>query len=208
MTLDYRNPKHETARPPSRRRRIITWIIGLPVAILLLATILLPDGRHSPETSHRFQCASNLRQIGQAAYLYANDNHGQLPPDLPTILQTQDITAEVFVCPSSKMSTATGPTTQRVVASLIAGGHLSYVWAGAGLTFPQSPNVVLAFELESHAKESASPAGMNVLLGDQSVNFVNETTASSIRAQFAAGVRPIRLSTSIPWVATRPASSP
>jgi prepilin-type processing-associated H-X9-DG protein len=90
----------------------------------------------SRETANRVKCASNLRQIGQALLLYANDNRGVYPrtrasagpvrkPTFGTaaaatqpfkadgpaendvtaalflLLRTQDITSEVFACPSS-----------------------------------------------------------------------------------------------------------
>jgi prepilin-type processing-associated H-X9-DG protein len=88
----------------------------------------------STATANRVKCASNLRQIGQALLLYANDNGGHYPRVIyvagldtkPTwgtgaggknpfvdvepndvsaamflLLRTQDITPEVFTCPSS-----------------------------------------------------------------------------------------------------------
>jgi prepilin-type processing-associated H-X9-DG protein len=90
----------------------------------------------SRETANRVKCASNLRQIGQAMLLYANDNGGHYPrvtyvagpepqpvwgtgaankepmtgvePNDVTavwflLLRTQDITSEVFACPSSNV---------------------------------------------------------------------------------------------------------
>jgi prepilin-type N-terminal cleavage/methylation domain-containing protein/prepilin-type processing-associated H-X9-DG protein len=115
-------------------------VIGI---IALLISILLPSLNRARETANRVKCASNLRQIGQAILLYANENKQQYPrtpyvttgapvptwgtgnsvagtPDPftgpPTVhpesdndvsaalfllLRTQDITPEVFVCPSS-----------------------------------------------------------------------------------------------------------
>jgi prepilin-type N-terminal cleavage/methylation domain-containing protein/prepilin-type processing-associated H-X9-DG protein len=106
-------------------------VIGI---IALLISILLPSLNRARETANRVKCASNLRQVGQAILLYANENKGAYPrtkytagtnpsasnragnePDpfaaaLPTndvtmamflLIRTQDITAEVFVCPSS-----------------------------------------------------------------------------------------------------------
>jgi prepilin-type N-terminal cleavage/methylation domain-containing protein/prepilin-type processing-associated H-X9-DG protein len=128
-------------------------VIGI---IALLISILLPSLNRARETANRVKCSSNLRQIGQAMILYANDNKGSYPRTIsgtgagggppqglqtaetctfgncsrgidpfvgaaagPTggttnrpsgndvtaalfmLLRTQDITSEVFTCPSS-----------------------------------------------------------------------------------------------------------
>jgi len=128
-------------------------VIGI---IALLISILLPSLNRARETANRVKCSSNLRQIGQAMILYANDNKGSYPrtisgtaaggiapqaaqtaeictygtcsrgtdPFVGTaagaggtaanrpqgndvtaalfmLLRTQDITSEVFTCPSS-----------------------------------------------------------------------------------------------------------
>ena len=115
-------------------------VIGI---IALLISILLPSLNRARETANRVKCASNLKQIGMAILLYANDNKGQYPRTVqdtttaPTwgtpygagpgtasttgtdpfaaagislndvtgsmflLLRTQDITPEVFTCPSS-----------------------------------------------------------------------------------------------------------
>src|SRR5947208_2940663 len=112
-------------------------VIGI---IALLISILLPSLNRARETANRVKCGSNMRQIGQAILLYANENKGNYPrtvytPDAaiitnydttnggaardpfagpPTpvkindvgqaiflLIRTQDITPEVFVCPSS-----------------------------------------------------------------------------------------------------------
>src|SRR5947209_1600319 len=98
-------------------------VIGI---LVLLGAFLLPSLCGPRATANRVKCASNLRQIGQALLLYANDNHGEYPrmaasagpvrtpvagaagpaendvtAALFLLLRTQDITSEVFVCPSS-----------------------------------------------------------------------------------------------------------
>jgi len=117
-------------------------VIGI---IALLISILLPSLNRARETANRVKCASNLKQIGMAILLYANDNKGQYPRTImavaatvtptwgtpygagitttPTtstdpfatggvsandvsaslflLMRTQDITSEVFSCPSS-----------------------------------------------------------------------------------------------------------
>jgi prepilin-type N-terminal cleavage/methylation domain-containing protein/prepilin-type processing-associated H-X9-DG protein len=108
-------------------------VIGI---IALLISILLPSLNRARETANRVKCGSNMRQIGQAIMLYANENKGNYPrtrylatstamqctydttnsanpvdPFLAVdndigramflLIRTQDITPEVFVCPSS-----------------------------------------------------------------------------------------------------------
>jgi prepilin-type N-terminal cleavage/methylation domain-containing protein/prepilin-type processing-associated H-X9-DG protein len=51
-------------------------VIGI---IALLISILLPSLNRARETANRVKCASNMRQIGQAILLYANDNKGAYP---------------------------------------------------------------------------------------------------------------------------------
>jgi len=113
-------------------------VIGI---IALLISILLPSLNRARETANRVKCGNNLRQIGLALKLYANENRGAFPRAIyqpgasavPTwgsgatatdpfngtawagasgrnndvtaafylLLRTQDITSEVFTCPSS-----------------------------------------------------------------------------------------------------------
>jgi prepilin-type N-terminal cleavage/methylation domain-containing protein/prepilin-type processing-associated H-X9-DG protein len=125
-------------------------VIGI---IALLISILLPSLNRARETANRVKCSSNLRQLGQAMILYANDNKGAYPRTISgtgaggaapqaantqetstygtcsrgvdpfnggqgtgtnnrpsgndvtaalfMLLRTQDITSEVFTCPSS-----------------------------------------------------------------------------------------------------------
>ncbi|MCS7034846.1 MAG: DUF1559 domain-containing protein [Phycisphaerae bacterium] len=131
-----------------RRNRTGFTLVELLVVIgiiALLISILLPSLNRARETANRVKCGNNLRQIGLALKLYANENRGQFPRAVyqpgatvtPTwgsgyghtdpfasnwlsapafgiagqnndvtaafflLLRTQDITPEVFTCPSS-----------------------------------------------------------------------------------------------------------
>jgi len=137
------------------------------------------------ETAHRVRCASNLRQIGQAMLLYANENRGQFPPTMDELLLTQDITSVVFVCPSTDDTPATGMNTQQTVANVSAGGHQSYVYLGKGKNGAAGANVVLVYEPLSHHKD-----GFNALFGDGRVVFIYGPDAAKIEAELKAGQDP------------------
>jgi prepilin-type N-terminal cleavage/methylation domain-containing protein/prepilin-type processing-associated H-X9-DG protein len=51
-------------------------VIGI---IALLISILLPSLNRARETANRVKCASNLKQIGLAYIMYANENKGAFP---------------------------------------------------------------------------------------------------------------------------------
>lgn len=63
-------------------------VIGI---IALLISILLPALSRARESANRIDCASNLRQIGQAMAIYANENQGDRPRTLSH--DTQDLTS-------------------------------------------------------------------------------------------------------------------
>ena len=48
--------------------------------IAILAALLLPALKQARDKANGVACLSNLRQIGQAVFLYADDNQDRLPP--------------------------------------------------------------------------------------------------------------------------------
>src|SRR5260221_6950135 len=71
---------HEPA-PPRRAFTLVELLVVIGI-IALLISILLPSLNRARETANRVKCASNLRQIGQALMLYANDNKQAYPRTL------------------------------------------------------------------------------------------------------------------------------
>jgi prepilin-type processing-associated H-X9-DG protein len=120
--------------------------------------------------------------------MYANENRGEYPDSLATLFTHEDFSSGVFVCPSSNDTAASGPNTQAVATNLTAGGHLSYIYVGAGWTTATTPaDAVVAYEpLTNHGG-----AGMNVLFGDGHVNWLNATKAQIILATAAQGKPPV-----------------
>jgi len=74
-------------------------VIGI---IALLISILLPSLNRAREMANRVKCGSNLRQIGQAMLLYANENKGLYPRTyyvagtVPTLGNTGYASADPF----------------------------------------------------------------------------------------------------------------
>ncbi|MBI4024184.1 MAG: prepilin-type N-terminal cleavage/methylation domain-containing protein [Verrucomicrobia bacterium] len=86
--------------------------------ISILAALLMPALKSAQERARQIKCVSNLRQIGQAFFLYANDNDGYWPPPSPAFfgwgaswsswdiwifnpfLRTMPYTSKVFKCPT------------------------------------------------------------------------------------------------------------
>jgi prepilin-type N-terminal cleavage/methylation domain-containing protein/prepilin-type processing-associated H-X9-DG protein len=65
-------------------------VIGI---IALLISILLPTLNKAREQAKTVQCASNLRQIGVANVMYANDNGGFVPPRYRLVSGTYVLTS-------------------------------------------------------------------------------------------------------------------
>jgi prepilin-type N-terminal cleavage/methylation domain-containing protein len=87
------------------------------IAIIgILAAIIIPTVGKVRDTAAKSVAASNLRQIGQAALIYASDNKDQLPK------WTEDTNAATF---GTAATTAKGETVEAFAAALAVGGGLN-----------------------------------------------------------------------------------
>ena len=73
----------------------LAWVDS-PILWLALG---IPSIGASEDAADRVKSATNLRQLGLAIQLYSNENKGKFPPDLATVVKTQDITQEVIKSP-------------------------------------------------------------------------------------------------------------
>ena len=93
-----------------RRRPGFTFlelIVTLTI-ILLVAALMFPVFARTRESARRTTCQSNLRQIGTALLLYAQDNNGRLPsaeasPHWVGAVMPQVKNIGVFLCPSEPL---------------------------------------------------------------------------------------------------------
>ena len=183
-------PALKPERPTAKGWVVVALSVGgAALLVLLLVLALLPPLNRAREQSRRVQCAANMRQIGQAMFIYASVNGGMLPDRLDRLLPFAG--SNVFVCPSSHDTPAPGPTPTAQGANLYAGGHLSYVYVGAGMTTNfantnPATTVVLYEPLANHRD------GVNVLYADGSVVFLARAAAQAMIAnlQAAAATQP------------------
>jgi prepilin-type processing-associated H-X9-DG protein len=161
---------------------IVLGAVGC-VAVLFalpMVAVLLPSLNRARETANRVQCASHLRQIGQAMMLYANENNGKFPDSPDKLVTDESLPLTAFLCPSTTDTPAPN------AAGLTSGGHDSYVYLGKGLTSGVGGHAVLAYE----ATSNHGGTGSNFLFGDGHVAFVPAAAATQMIAQLQSGQNP------------------
>jgi len=185
------------AQKPANTWKIVAIVLACLAVVGVIAcgcmmSIMLPSLNRAREAAQRVKCASNLRQIGQGIMMYANEHRGEYPDAIEKLIITEDLTSDVFVCPSSNDDRAPGATPQAQAANLTAGKHLSYVYVGKGFTTVSGPGApsmgrtVVAYEPPAnHAN-----AGINVLFADGHVAFVPAAQAKQLIADVQAGKNP------------------
>jgi prepilin-type processing-associated H-X9-DG protein len=141
----------------------------------LMASVFLPSLNRNREIANRIKCASNMRQIGQAILLYSNEHNGQFPSDLGTLIIDEDISPQVFFCPSAAAVPLPANFSTMVPEAQAAwlDQHSDYIYLGRGKTSSCDPGTIILYEKDSdHGGD-----GMNVLYGDGHVDF--ETLAAA-----------------------------
>ncbi len=106
------------------RKRIFTLIELLVVIaiIAILASILLPALNKARETARLGNCRGNLKQIGTAYQLYADDHQGMIVPNGQTtsgsdllwtavLVSKKYLAKKVLACPTRTRLTGTGSAT-------------------------------------------------------------------------------------------------
>jgi len=161
----------------------IVEILVVIATIAILMAILLPAIEHARHQAYIDKCASNLRQIGQAMLLYANENKGKYPREMGELLLTQDITVEVFVNPETKTKAPRNKNKEDQAAWVSKDSDYEYL--GAGKNNQAGPDVVLA-----HEKMRPGAQGVNMLYGDGHVEWnVLSAAEQTLTRQRAADMK-------------------
>jgi len=116
----------------------------------LIVDFVAPSLRIARAKARRQVCKTNLKGIGKAILIYANDYNDQLPPDLETLTRTAEMPARGLVCPASE-------------------SRESYIYRGASITTSDTPGMNTVYEkLSNHGD------GRYVLFLDSHVEWVPE----------------------------------
>ena len=96
-------------------------------------------------TAYRVKSQSNLRQMGMAILMYSNENKGKYPPDLATLVRTQDITLDAFANPRIPTPLPRGVASRIEDAAWVAWQD-DYVYVGAALRYSSPAGEIVAYE--------------------------------------------------------------
>jgi type II secretory pathway pseudopilin PulG len=89
--MDQMNPS--AIQTPTRcRKKIAIAGIAVLIIVVILSTYLIAALNRARETANRVKCNKQMRALGQAMFLYANENRGAWPPALKDLILTQDVT--------------------------------------------------------------------------------------------------------------------
>lgn len=175
--LHYRAHEPFPAASTLAKLSVLDLYTGNPA---LTAGILLPSLNRAREAANRVKSASNLRMIGLAAKMYANeDPKFRMPDDFTAMLKKQDITLDVFINPRSDTDRpnvgAMTPDQQGAWATETA----DYIWGGKGFTDEAAADRPLAWENPLKVDE-----GINVLFFDGHVDWMRMDEAKALFEQF------------------------
>lgn len=171
--------------PTSSKLKGMTLIETLVVIaiILILAAMMLPPLMQSREEARRAQCLSNLKQIGMAIAMYADNDprhRGPLGGDSPTLVGSLELVSNLAT--SAKILYCPGDSRARPEYDFrrLTTNNISYSYV-PNLIWGDHPDSVLALDrIYSTSKGSLWPSsgnhrgrGGNVLFGDGHVAWQN-----------------------------------
>jgi prepilin-type processing-associated H-X9-DG protein len=136
--------------PRKHGKRLLLEVDSI-TADSIINEFLAPSLTKARTRARRIACANNLRNIGRALLMYANDNKDNYPPDLETLVtKTYIRDNKMLICPATKLRDF-------------------YIYRGVSITTSDIPMMIMVYEkLNNHG------GGRNVLFLDCHVEWVSE----------------------------------
>ena len=150
----------------------------------VLVSVLLPALNRAREQANRVKSAANLREIGQAAVIFANDQKdGAFPGSFAEMYKKQELTPDVFINPRTEHQVPPGLDRDQIGAWL--DDNCDYVWLGKGRKNNLPADIVLAYE-----KPEGLSDGINLLFADGHVEFMVLNDAQQAIDASKKGLKP------------------
>jgi hypothetical protein len=140
-----------TAAPKKGRFWLLHYIVPVIVAVPMIGVAVVGISIYLQfhQTDLRIRCASHMKAIGQAILLYSNDNEGHYPPDLGTLVKSQNISLDNFLAPSmpggDSLPSNLDQMTRNEQADW-ANHHGDFIYVGAGLEQGGDPSTPVLYE--------------------------------------------------------------
>lgn len=152
---------------------LAAYLSSAPVGMAMY----LPAMRKAQFQAQRAREANNLRQIGIATQMYANDHKGEMPSSLGELIKGKYVeSVDVFLDPNARIEPK--PEKPDEQAEWVD-EHAAYKWLGKGVKLE---GVATADKVIAHEKLEEHFDGVNVLFADGHVEWLNIEEARRVIA--------------------------
>ena len=170
---------------------LIEFLVVIAI-IGILVSIILPVLGKAREFARRTQCASNLKHIGLALRMYANDQDGAFPAggstgmeSLGTLYNKYISERKIFRCPGNNGVSEANNLNLTAVSDILT-PNTSFTTAGCSYgyddthTLEEDPGVIIAADAQGTSttglSDNHNETGQNVLYLDGHVEWKGTTT--------------------------------
>jgi predicted Zn finger-like uncharacterized protein/prepilin-type processing-associated H-X9-DG protein len=168
---------------------IVTGSLGIILSICMISimvSILFPSLTRARETANRVKCASNMRQIGLAAIMYANEHGGPLPDDLAVLFANEDLGPSTLNCPSVEHDQMGAANLEGEQLAAWVNENTDYIYVGRGLDVNGPAETAVLYE----PAEDHGDGGGNVLFLDGHVEWTDANNLKELLASQPAATAP------------------
>lgn len=121
----------------------------------MMVGLAMPQMGRARGQAQDIQSMNNLRQIGLAAIIYANEHKGKLPPDLAELAKAADVTPEVFQHPTRNRPVPRFENPDAMAVWIRDNSDYVYVGGGKKASDPNATETIIA-----HERFGLSPGGV------------------------------------------------